>query len=75
MQPETPLLEPRLRPEADKLIIDVPWDHADALLVHLREQGFDATLVADAPEHRACLELPAESDIVAVHRLIQAWTP
>ena len=75
MQPETPLLQPRLRPEAEKLIIDVAWDHADALQAHLRERGFDATLVVDAPEHQACLELPAEADIVAVHRLLQAWTP
>jgi hypothetical protein len=75
MQPETPPLQPRLRPEGDKLIIDVSWDHADALQAHLRERGFSATLVADAPEHQASLELPAEADVVAVHRLLQAWSP
>jgi hypothetical protein len=75
MQPQASLTEPRLRPEGDRLIIDVPWEQADELQAYLHEQGFEATLVADAPEHQASLELPAEADIVALHRLLQAWTP
>ena len=48
----------KVRTEGEKVLVDVPWAHAEAFHAYLRRQGVEAILCADPAEHRAWLELP-----------------
>ena len=60
--------QPKVRVEGEKVVVEVPWDHADGFHAYLRRQGIEAVLCLNPAEKEAHLELPAWADPEAIGR-------
>jgi hypothetical protein len=68
------LLEiPQLRTDGGRLVVVVPWHDAERLQAHLRKQGIGSTLLLDAGEHQAQLEVWPGAEPAAVCAALEQW--
>ena len=55
-----------------RVLVEVPWESAERARIRLAEAGVPATLLLDASEHVAALEVPLGVDLDALRRALSA---
>jgi hypothetical protein len=70
---ESLLERPRLKKEGGRLVALVPWHDAERLQAHLRKQGIGSTLLIDAWEHQARLEIWPGAAAGQVWAILDQW--
>ncbi|HJT79264.1 MAG TPA: hypothetical protein VJ739_18860 [Gemmataceae bacterium] len=63
----------RVRQVDTRLLVDVPWGRADGVQTHLGRYGIRSTLILDALEQRASLELWPGTNEAAARAALAGW--
>ncbi len=63
----------RVRKKDARVVLDVPWASAEAVQTYLSRCGVRSTLVLEALEHQASLELWPGADESIVRAALAGW--
>jgi hypothetical protein len=73
MNDTLPALEYTITAEDGRVLVDVPWDQADALRTYLRSHGVETLLHLEPGYRKAWLELNTDMNPEEVRHLLEGW--